>query len=65
MDLLTKPTITVQVKQVYGRDTIYPHDTNAKLFADLVGQRTLTTDNLRIIKQLGYEVHLHQADFAL
>lgn len=52
----TKPTITVQVKPVYGNVLIYPVCTNATLFANLTKTKTLSKDNLRDIESLGYEV---------
>ena len=52
----TKPTITVQVKPVYGNVLIYPVCTNATLFAKLTKTKTLSKDNLRDIESLGYEV---------
>ena len=48
--------IVVQIKQVYGNDTVYPVDDRAKLFAQLLGQKTLTFTDLRIIKQMGFTV---------
>jgi hypothetical protein len=48
--------IVVQIKQVYGNDTVYPICTQAKLFAELLGQKTLTFTDLNIIKRLGFAV---------
>lgn len=48
--------IQVQVKNVYGKETIYPICPIALNFARLVGQKTLTRDNIKIIKDMGYEI---------
>ena len=48
--------ITVEVRSVYGRDTIYPVDAAAKAFADIAGTTTLTVPVLKQIIGLGYEV---------
>lgn len=48
--------ITVEVRTVYGEDKFYPACEASRLFAQLLGQTTLTRPNLQIIKQLGYEV---------
>jgi hypothetical protein len=57
--------IVVQIKQVYGNDTIYPECTRAKLFAELLGQKTLTRTDLNIIKQMGFKVTVKQATLTL
>lgn len=49
-------TIHVEIKSVYGVEKIYPIDTNAKIFAELVNQKTLTFEDVTLIKKLGYEV---------
>lgn len=51
-----KNEIVVQIKQVYGNDTVYPVCTQAKLFAELLGQKTLTFTDLNIIKRLGFAI---------
>lgn len=48
--------ITVEVRSVYGRDTIYPVDEAAKAFASIAGTTTLTVPVLKQIMVLGYEV---------
>lgn len=49
-------SITVKVKNIYGQDLIYPADDNAQRFAQLTGKKTFTKYDLRLIKELGYEV---------
>jgi hypothetical protein len=52
--------ILVQIKNVYGQEKVYPICDQAKTFARLVGQQTLTDLNIRYIKQLGYAVNVVQ-----
>lgn len=54
-------SVQVQVKNVYGNETIYPVCDKAKTFASMVGQKTLTRDNIEHIKKLGYSVEVVQA----
>lgn len=48
--------ITVEVRSVYGRDTIYPVDAAAKAFAAIAGTTTITPEVLKHIRSLGYAV---------
>lgn len=49
-------TITVQIRQVYGNEAIYPICEKAKIFAALAGTKTLTRQAIAQIKLLGYEI---------
>lgn len=49
-------TIQVRIKTVYGAEKIYPVCDKACVFAKLVGQKTLTRENIKLIKELGYEI---------
>jgi len=49
-------TIKVEVKNVYGVERIYPICEYAKKFSMLTNTKTLDKDNIRIIKQLGFEI---------
>ena len=53
-------TLKVQIRQVYGRDFIYPHCDTAKKFAELIRQKTFTELDIERIKALGYKVEVHQ-----
>jgi hypothetical protein len=53
--------ITVEVKSVFGTDTVYPADETARLFCQLTGRKTLTPADLRTIRQLGYAVNVADA----
>jgi hypothetical protein len=53
-------TVTVQIKQVYGKQAIYPVCEKAKIFAALAGTTTLTVQAIAQIKLLGYDVTVAQ-----
>lgn len=55
----TSKEITVQIKNRYGNDLIYPVCDNAKIFAKMLGQNTLTSTNIAAIRALGYVVKTH------
>jgi hypothetical protein len=40
----------------FGRKRIKPVDHNAELFCKLLGSKTLTEDNIAVIKQLGFTI---------
>jgi len=48
--------ITVSVRSVYGRETVYPACPDSILFAALTGCKTLTSEALRVIEALGYTI---------
>lgn len=48
--------LTVRILNYWGRITIRPECEDSKLFTELLGQKTLTEENIEIIKRLGYEV---------
>jgi len=48
--------ITVLIKSQYGKTAIYPRDHKAHIFADMLGQKTLTPTNIKFIKALGFTV---------
>ena len=50
--------ITVQVRNVYGNDLVYPMDDQAALFASLVNARTFNARQIATIRALGYAVHV-------
>ena len=53
-----KMNITVEVKNVYGMDRIYPMCEKAKIFTRLAGTKTLSTYDISKIKELGYAVQV-------
>ena len=48
--------IYITIRNVYGKDTIYPACDKSRLLAGLAGHTTLTRQDLRMIRELGYEV---------
>lgn len=50
--------IQVQIKQVYGNETIYPVCDISKKFAALLGTKTLPRKAIQRIKDLGYSIEV-------
>ena len=48
----------VKIKNVYGVDRIYPVCDNAKLFVELIGNKTFYKSDIAKIKLLGYAVEV-------
>ena len=46
----------MRVRETYGVERIYPVNTTAELFTSLIGQKTLSHESIRTIKQLGFTV---------
>ena len=57
--------ITVEIKNNFGREAIYPACHQAELFAQLAGTKTLTRETLAVIKQLGYTIDVKQPNLAI
>jgi hypothetical protein len=55
--------ITVEIKNVYGVQTVYPVCAQAKFFAALAGTKTLTTQAVKLIKQQGYSLRVVTPEF--
>jgi len=53
--------ITVEIKNVYGKELVYPICDTAHHLADLSNASTLTPKAIRLIKQLGYEIEVKQS----
>jgi len=53
-------TLLVDVRHDYGRITVVPLCENALRFATLLRQKTLTEENIRHIKDLGYEIKVKE-----
>ena len=48
--------ITIEVRSVYGKLTVYPVCDKAKTFAKIAGTKTLSHANLCAIESLGYAI---------
>jgi hypothetical protein len=57
--------IIVEVKDVYGSQTIYPVDVLAKGFVKLLGQKTLTSRDIDTIKEMGFTVEVKSPEIKL
>jgi hypothetical protein len=57
--------ITVEIKSVYGNETIYPICDQAKIFAELLKQVTLTARDIKVIKKLGYAIEVQAPKITL
>ena len=60
-----KKILLVEIKTVYGNETIYPANDTAQVFADLVGTKTLSRMKLALIQGLGYEVEVKPQSLAI
>jgi len=50
--------ITVTIKDVYGRELIYPACEDSQRFVLLTGTETLSRHAISVIKRLGYTVNV-------
>ena len=57
--------ITVTVKHIYGVVKIYPVCPKAHLLARLANTKTLTSDSIKTIKDLGYTVKVEQQSISI
>lgn len=57
--------ITVNIRNVYGNEAIYPVCPKGMLFAKLAGTKTLTRAALETIKALGYRIDVQQQSHSL
>lgn len=51
-------SIKVEIKNVYGNETIYPLCEAGRTFARIAGTKTLTRETIALIKQLGYSIEV-------
>lgn len=49
-------TITIEIRSVYGQPRAYPACDTSRIFAEMLGSKTLTRKDLRHIEALGFEI---------
>lgn len=52
----TDLTLTVEVRDVYGKPTYYPACEKSWLISHIAGTTTLTPTTLKLVKDLGYSI---------
>ena len=52
--------ITVEIKSVYGVERIYAVCNNAKLITKLKQSKTLSKEDISILRELGYQIERKQ-----
>ena len=55
----------VDVTINYGKQFFYPHNETALKFCQLLGSKTLTKEQLVLIKSMGIEIEVHQEKIAI
>jgi hypothetical protein len=50
--------VKVEFKSAYGNERIYPANDKAELFCELSGKKTLSRDDIKTIKLLGFRVEV-------
>lgn len=53
---LAQMVVQIEVKVVYGMETIYPANDKARIFAALAGKKTLNSGDLIRVRELGFSV---------
>ena len=46
--------LLIRIKNIFGLPKVYPACSKSQLFTDLLGQSTLSQENINMIKLLGY-----------
>jgi hypothetical protein len=57
--------VIVEIKNVYGKELVYPICENAKLFAKIAGSKTLSGDTIKHMKSLGVQFELAQKEITI
>ncbi len=53
-------TLIVQIRQVYGADTVYPACEKSQAFLKALGYKTFTPSLISAVKALGYTITTKQ-----
>lgn len=57
-------SITVQIRQIYGNETVYPACPQSAFFCALARTKTITPDMMRLIMAQGYAVAVEAPTFS-
>ena len=57
--------IIVEIKSAYGEQRVYPVCEKAKIFAELIQQKTFTKADIERIKKLGVSIIVEQPEVKL
>jgi len=57
--------LLVTIKNVYGKEMIYPANNVAQIFADIARQTTLSRETLKHAQSLGYKIDVVQKELVL
>lgn len=51
-----KQIVELQIRNKYGRDLIYPVSPNAHVLAEMVGKKTFSMPDVKLIEKLGFKI---------
>ena len=60
--IMSRPSIIVKIKEVYGERKVYPVCCYAEEFARIAGTKTLTDSTIKSIRALGFDIVLEQKE---
>lgn len=55
--------VLIELREVYGETKAYPANEQAKLFAEMLGTKTLTHRNLCLIERLGFTIQAQERNW--
>lgn len=59
---MNEQVIKVSVREYFGRITVRPECPASRLFAELLGQKNLTQENIEVIRRLGYRIEVKEIE---
>lgn len=51
----------IEIKNIYGNETVYPVNDTAKLLCEMAGTKTFTPKTISVARKLGYEFEVIQS----
>lgn len=51
-------SVQVKITHQYGQRRIFPVNGQAKIFAEIAGQKTLSEKHIELIKELGFDIEV-------